>query len=155
PPRPSAAWSTQDCSASPSATSATVPKTVPPRSVSAFSAAATSPAVRAQKPTAAPSSTNASTIARPIPLVPPVTIARLPGRFRSIPAPPCCLPSHGPELGRPLPQFPMHAAEGLGGRQQRLAGLHRHAVVRVHHVGDGHLGDLGQQLVRVHRVQAV
>ena len=78
PPRVSAASETHALSAAPSATSTARPKARTPFSSIALAVAFTSASVRAQKATSAPSSAKQSTIARPIPLVPPVTSARLP-----------------------------------------------------------------------------
>jgi len=55
-----------------------------PRSWSAFSVSEISSALRAQKPTTAPSSRKPATMARPIPRVPPVTRTRLPASWRSM-----------------------------------------------------------------------
>ena len=92
PPSWSALSVTQRRMPSSSATLVACPITVPPRSVSASAAAVTSAAVRAQNPTAAPSARNVSTMARPMPRVPPVTRARSPCKPRST----CRLPSYRP-----------------------------------------------------------
>src|SRR5665811_1070420 len=84
PPNNFAESSTHLDIASASLTSITVPTTVLPLWARAASVPATSPASRAQKATFAPSATNVSTIARPIPLVPPVTNAVLPFICRSM-----------------------------------------------------------------------
>ena len=72
PPIFAAASATQDFRASPSDTSTAAPHTEAP---SRTSSAATASAPRAQNATRAPSATSVSTIARPIPRVPPVTTA--------------------------------------------------------------------------------
>ena len=77
PPKASADLSTQAVRASPSPTSTTDPVTSP-RLLRSLFVAATSPESRAQKPTTAPSSRKAPTIARPMPRVPPVTRTRVP-----------------------------------------------------------------------------
>ena len=77
PPKAAADWSTHAATPSPSATSTTAPGRFP-RPRSASSVAVTSSGARAQKPTTAPSSRKASTMARPMPRVPPVTRTRLP-----------------------------------------------------------------------------
>src|SRR5215217_4969528 len=69
--------STHALRASPSPTSTTDPVTLPRLRSSSF-VLATSPESRAQKPTTAPSSRKAPTMARPMPRVPPVTRTRLP-----------------------------------------------------------------------------
>src|ERR1035437_4559575 len=84
PPNNFAESSTHLDIASASLTSITVPTTVLPLLARAASVAATSPASRAQKATLAPSATNVSTMARPIPLVPPVTNTVLPFICRSM-----------------------------------------------------------------------
>src|SRR5215510_1620551 len=109
----------------------------------------TSAAVRAQNPTAAPSADSTSTIARPIPRVPPVTRARRPCRPRSTSLPPrlnalirwlarrtgpafgaasyrCCLL---PVLRRGLAQPLVHAVVRGRRREQGLGHLRHHAVV--------------------------
>ena len=122
------------------------------RPASAFSVASISPASRAQNSTAAPSATNASTIARPMPRVPPVTSTREPlqlqvhGRFSSR------TQRSGAARPRSSSCSPPYA---VAARQQRLRGLDDGAVVRVDDVGDRRPADLREQLVGVHRVQAV
>ena len=88
PPSAPAASSTHVCMPCPSATSRTWPATLRPCLVNASTVPVTSAAVRAQNPTAAPSADSTSTIARPIPRVPPVTRARRPCRPRSTSLPP-------------------------------------------------------------------
>src|SRR4051795_552495 len=149
PPSRSAAAPTQAVSAPPSRTSSCTPRTPAPRPANAFSASSISAESRAQNSTAAPSSANASTMARPMPLVPPVTSTREPASCRSMRG---LLFSEGSGAGA---QLGVQAAVGRGRGQQRLAGLDDGAVVGVDDVGDGHLGDLREQLVGVHRVQAV
>ena len=85
PPRVSAASTTQALSAAPWRTSRARPNARTPISSTALAVAMTSASVRAQKATSAPSTAKASTIARPMPFVPPVTSARLPCRRRSMP----------------------------------------------------------------------
>src|SRR3954463_7194535 len=151
PPIRSAAASTQPVSAAPSRTSSWTPRTPAPRPASPFSVVSISPASRAQNSTAAPSSANASTIARPMPRVPPVTSTREPVSCRSMSG-----PLRGSQQGRrAAAQLVVQAAVRGGARQQGLAGLHHGGVVRVDHVRDRHLRDLREQLVGVHRVQAV
>src|SRR4051794_2949612 len=151
PPRRSAAAVTHAVSAAPSRTSSCTPRTPAPRPASAFSVSSISPASRAQNSTAAPSSANASTTARPMPLVPPVTSTREPVSCRSME-----ILFSVSEQGRgALPQLGVQAAVGRGRGQQRLPRLDHGAVVGVDDVGDRHLGDLREQLVGVHRVQAV
>jgi hypothetical protein len=87
PPIRPAAASTQPVSAVPSRTSSCTPRTPAPRPASSFSVVSISPASRAQNSTAAPSSANASTIARPMPRVPPVTSTREPVSWRSMGTP--------------------------------------------------------------------
>src|SRR5690349_5536797 len=147
PPSRSAASCTHAVSAGPLRTSSCTPRTPEPRPASAFSVISISAASRAQNSTTAPSSVNASTIARPMPLVPPVTSTREPVSCRSM-----VVLSEGSSAGA---QLGVQAAVGRGRRQQRLGGLDDGAVVRVDDVGDRHLGDLREQLVGVHRVQAV
>src|SRR4051812_18414527 len=150
PPRRSAAASTQDASATPSRTSSWTPRTPAPRPASSFSVVSISPASRAQNSTVAPSSANASTMARPMPRVPPVTSTRESFSCRSMTGLP------GSEQGRrAAAQLVVQAAVRRRRREEGLTGLHHGAVVGVDDVGDRHLGDLRQQLVGVHRVQAV
>src|SRR3954453_1261418 len=151
PPIRSAAASTQPVSAAPSRTSSWTPRTPAPRPASPFSVVSISPASRAQNSTAAPSSANASTTARPMPLVPPVTSTREPVSCRSME-----ILFSVSEQGRgALPQLGVQAAVGRGRGQQRLPRLDHGAVVGVDDVGDRHLGDLREQLVAVHRGQPV
>ena len=88
PPSAPAASSTHFCMPCSSATSRTCPATLRPCLVNASTVSVTSAAVRAETPTAAPSADSASTMARPIPRVPPVTRARRPCRPRSTSLPP-------------------------------------------------------------------
>src|SRR6185436_17340257 len=141
PPSRSAAAATQAASAAPSRTSTLTPRTPPPRPSSAFSVASISPASRAQNSTAAPSSANASTIARPMPRVPPVTSTREPVSCRSMAS------SSDSESGGALPELGVHPVVGGRRGQQRLPCLHDGAVVGVDDVGDRRLRDLRQQLV--------
>src|SRR3954454_20345687 len=151
PPSRSAASSTHAVSPGPLRTSTCTPRTPAPRPARAFSVASISAASRAQNSTAAPSSANASTTARPMPLVPPVTSTREPVSCRSME-----ILFSVSEQGRgALPQLGVQAAVGRGRGQQRLPRLDHGAVVGVDDVGDRHLGDLREQLVGVHRVQAV
>src|SRR6476619_6612364 len=158
PPYDAADPSTQAARASPSPTSTTVPVTSP-RPPSASWVALTSPASRAQNPTVAPSSRNASTTARPMPRVPPVTRTRVPLSCRSMAGPFAGRTgrtgSGRAERGGAGPQVGVQAAERLRGRKQRLRRLDHDAVVGVDDVRDRDLRDLGAQLVGVHRVQAV
>src|SRR6266851_8785404 len=86
-PPSSAALAAIHClSAGPSATSSTLPKAFTPLAFSAETAAATSPSLRAQIETCAPSAAKPSAIARPIPLLPPVTATRFPLSPRSMSA---------------------------------------------------------------------
>src|SRR3954447_10129489 len=150
PPRRPAAASTQDVSAVPSRTSSCTPRTPAPRPASSFSVVSISPASRAQNSTVAPSSANASTMARPMPRVPPVTSTRESFSCRSMTGLP------GSEQGRrAAAQLVVQAAVRRRRREEGLTGLHHGAVVGVDDVGDRHLGDLREQLVGVHRVQAV
>src|SRR3954447_25244509 len=149
PPSRRAAASTQSVSAAPSRTSSCTPCTPPPRPASSFSVDSISPVSRAQNSTAAPSSANASTIARPMPRVPPVTSTREPLSCRS-------MTESVLEQGRCAgAQVVVQPAVGRRRGQQRLAGLDDGGVVGVDHVGDRHLGDLREQLVGVHRVEPV
>jgi hypothetical protein len=84
PPKARAASSTQAFRAAPSPTSSARPNTLMPRPASAWLVASTSAALRAQKATWQPSAASVSTIARPMPLVPPVTTARLLASPRSM-----------------------------------------------------------------------
>ena len=83
PPSSAALSSTHWVRPASSATSTTRPMATRPFLVSTSTASVTSLPVRAQNPTAAPSAPSVSTMARPIPLVPPVTRARRPCRPRS------------------------------------------------------------------------
>src|SRR5690349_22280708 len=137
-----------------SETSTQRPVTKPPRPVISSAARATSAAVRAQNATAAPSSASVSAMARPMPLVPPVTRARNPFSPRST----CYLlvtsgqsnyaervtRCHtGPSrrlaalTGGPgqLAQPPVHALVGVRRGQQALAHLCDPPVIHVHHIG--------------------
>src|SRR5690348_8067678 len=156
-----------------SETSTQRPVTMPPRPVISSAARVTSAAVRAQNATEAPSSASVSAMARPMPLVPPVTRARNPFSPRST----CYLlvtsgqsnyaervtRCHtGPRrlaalAGGPgqLAQPPVHALVGVRRGQQALAHLGDRAVVDVHHVGQRTLTHLGEQLVGVEPVQPV
>src|SRR6185295_6942137 len=158
PPNAAADWPTQAARASPSPTSTTVPVTLP-RPLSASWVALTSPASRAQNPTVAPSSRNASTMARPMPRVPPVTRTRMPLSCRSMAGPfvgkTGRTASEGAERGGAVPQVGVHAPERVRIRQQGLRRLDHDAVVGVDDVRDRDLRDLRAQLVGVHRVQAV
>src|SRR3954464_345849 len=151
PPIRPAAASTQAVSAAPSRTSSWTPRTPAPRPASPFSVVSISPASRAQNSTAAPSSANASTIARPMPRVPPVTSTRAPFSCRSMTG----SPRSSEEGCRAAAQLVVQTAVGRGRRQEGLPCLHHGAVVGVDDVGDRHLGDLREELVGVHRMQAV
>src|SRR5579875_2417614 len=179
PPSSAALPSTHRRMPASSATSTARPTATLPRPVSASAVAVTSRAVRAQNPTAAPSAASASTIARPIPLVPPVTRARSPFRPRSTscllaviaPSPPRfpdgALPdavtrpalhrASGLPAGRGsgLAQMGVHAAVGVRTGQESLGHLGHGAVVGVHDVGQRGLADLGQELVGVQLVEPV
>src|SRR6185503_10473526 len=74
----------QAVNAGPSATSIACPNALTPFAFNDTTAAATSPALRAQIDTSAPSAANRSATARPMPLLPPVTTARLPLSPRSM-----------------------------------------------------------------------
>src|ERR1051325_10807523 len=149
PPSAAAVSATHWRTPSASATSRQRPVTTPPRSVSSTAARATSASVRAQKATEAPSSASVSTMARPMPLVPPVTRARSPFSPRSM-----CFPPLTRGRGQ-LAQPPVHALVRVGRGQQALAHLRDRAVVDVHHVGQRALAHLGEQLVGVELVQTV
>ena len=84
PPSAAALADTHAASAGPSATSSARPKAWTPVAFSAATVASTSSALRAQTETLAPSAAKASATARPMPLVPPVTRARLPLSPRSM-----------------------------------------------------------------------
>ena len=84
PPRCAADSRTQAASASPSATSTSAPCTSYPAPRSSFSAVRTPSADRAQNETVAPSAASASTTARPMPRLPPVTSAVRPLSWRSM-----------------------------------------------------------------------
>ena len=88
PPSASTAEVTKRFSASPSATSTASATTLEPRASRSFFASSTPSFVRAQIATLAPSSANRPAMARPMPRLPPVTIAFSPFRPRSIPTPP-------------------------------------------------------------------
>src|SRR5215469_2281266 len=181
PPNPAAVSPTHCRTPAWSETSTQRPVTMPPRPVISSAARATSSAVRAQNATAAPSPASVSTMARPMPLVPPVTRARNPFSPRStcyllatrrtnriipdeasaeVPGPPgrlagrllAALAAGG--LGQPA-QPPVHALVGVRRGQQALAYLRDRAVVDVHHVGQRALAHLGEQLVGVEPVQPV
>src|SRR4029077_9676822 len=132
-----------------SETSTQRPVTMTPRPAISSAARVTSAAVRAQNATEAPSSASVSAMARPMPLVPPVTRARNPFSPRSMCFPPLTL---GPGQ---LAQPPVHALVGVRRGQQALAHLRDRAVVDVHHVGQRTLTHLGEQLVGVEPVQPV
>src|SRR3954447_3592071 len=151
PPRRPAAASTQELSATPSCTSSWTPRTPAPRPASSFSVVSISPASRAQNSTTAPSSANAATMARPMPRVPPVTSTRAPFSCRSMTG----SPRSSEEGCRAAAQLVVQTAVGRGRRQEGLPCLHHGAVVGVDDVGDRHLGDLREELVGVHRMQAV
>ena len=78
PPKSAADLATHALRLSALPTSATEPITLLPDADMALAASATSAAFRAQNATLAPSLANVSAIARPMPLVPPVTSARKP-----------------------------------------------------------------------------
>src|SRR5262245_54257281 len=84
PPSACALPLTQPASAAGSATSTAAPYALTPFAFSEATAAPTSSALRAQIETFAPSAAKPSAIARPMPLLPPVTSARLPLSPRSI-----------------------------------------------------------------------
>src|SRR3954464_4462428 len=84
PPNSRAAPSIQSFSAAGSATSSPLPHDFIPFAASALTTLPTSSALRAQIATLAPSSANNSAIARPMPLLPPVTSAVFPFSPRSI-----------------------------------------------------------------------
>ena len=84
PPSALAEASIQPFSAAGSPTSKPWPNALTPVPSIAFTAAVTSPALRAQIETFAPSAAKPSAIARPMPFVPPVTRAFLPLRNRSM-----------------------------------------------------------------------
>jgi hypothetical protein len=84
PPRAAAASATQASSAALSATSTALPCAVTPLARRLASVASISPWLRAQVETCAPSSARMSAQRRPMPLLPPVTIARLPLSPRSM-----------------------------------------------------------------------
>src|SRR5690349_5737204 len=156
-----------------SETSTQRPVTTPPRAVISSAARSTSAVVRAQNATAAPSSASVSTMARPMPLVPPVTRARSPLSPRSTAASSPLKDTNYPEraarcrigplyrlaglTGGPgqLAQPPVHAVVGVRRGQQALAYLRDRAVVDVHHIGQRALAHLGEQLVGVELVQPV
>src|SRR3954454_12241534 len=148
PPIRSAAAPTQPVRAAPSRTSSCTPVAAPP---SAFSVASISAASRAQNSTTAPSSPNASPSPRPIPRVPPVTSTREPFSCRSMAG----SPSGSVKGRRAAAQLVVQSAIGRRRRQQGLAGREDGAVVRVHDVRERSLRHLREQLVGIHRVQAV
>src|SRR5262245_4241514 len=78
PPSSAALDVTHAVKAGPSATSSARPNALTPFACNEAIAAATSSTLRAQMETCAPSAANLSAIARPIPLLPPVTTARFP-----------------------------------------------------------------------------
>ena len=84
PPKSAADLATHALRLSALPTSATEPITLLPEADMALAASATSVALRAQKATFAPSLANVSAMARPMPLVPPVTSARKPLSCMSI-----------------------------------------------------------------------
>src|SRR5712671_7975268 len=84
PPNSAAAPSIQPFSAAGSATSIALPHALTPFSERLLTTLPTSSALRAQIATLAPSSANSSAIARPMPLLPPVTSTLLPFNPRSI-----------------------------------------------------------------------
>src|SRR5258706_9682707 len=88
PPSSPAAASTHCFNAAGSATSIAPPHDLTPFVANAFTTLPTSSALRAQMATLAPSSAKSSAIARPMPLLPPVTSALLPFNPRSMIASP-------------------------------------------------------------------
>src|SRR4249919_3849652 len=84
PPSAFAPAATQAVSAGPSATSRAWPNAFTPLALSAATVASTSAALRAQIDTLAPSAAKPSAMARPIPLLPPVTATFLPFNPRSM-----------------------------------------------------------------------
>ena len=84
PPSAFAAPVAQAFRASPSPTSATLPTILTPCLARSLIARSTSSALRAQKATFTPSAASVSTMARPMPLVPPVTTAFSPFNPRSM-----------------------------------------------------------------------
>src|SRR3954447_17242214 len=150
PPNASADSSTHAASPSPSPTSRTVPVTLP-RSRRASWVAATSSALRAQKPTVAPSSRKVSTMALPMPRVPPVTRTRVPLSCRSMGLD----LSGGAERTGAAEEVGVDAAERVGMGEEGLGRLHDHAVVGVHDVRDRDLRNLRAELVGIHDVEAV
>src|SRR3954452_4676261 len=84
PPSSPAAVSIHCFSAGASATSIAAPHDLTPFAASAFTALPTSSGLRAQMATLAPSAAKSSAIARPMPLLPPVTSAFLPFNPRSM-----------------------------------------------------------------------
>src|SRR3954453_4729791 len=132
PPSAWAASATQASSAALSATCTALPGAVPRFARSPPTVASTSPALRAQIETWAPSSANRSAQRRPMPLLPPVTMARLPLRPRSM-------------------VFSRLA------RSAEVALQHRGAqrVIRVDHVAQPHPAGLGQEEVGLQLVPAV
>src|SRR4051794_37768619 len=84
PPSSCAAWSTNPVRAAESVTSKASVYTVTPRSRSSAATCSRVSAPRAHSATDAPSSANASAMARPIPRLPPVTSARLPFSCKSM-----------------------------------------------------------------------
>src|SRR5258708_2272000 len=118
---------TQLCSAVPSVTSTPAPSALlAPLSMSAaavFSAAAAS---RAQIATSAPSAASVRAMARPIPFVPPVTIAFMPLSCKS-----------------------MFLFSSSGGRQVFLADGGAHRILRVHEIAEAHLSTLAQHHVGI------
>ncbi len=84
PPSAAALLATQSANAPPSATSSEVPMTLRSGPASASWVDCTASASRAQNATDAPSARSSSTMARPMPRVPPVTSALRPFRCRSM-----------------------------------------------------------------------
>src|SRR6202047_4376265 len=84
PPSSAAAASTHCFNAGGSATSIAPPDVLTPFAAKAFTPLPTSSALRAQMAALAPSSANSSAIARPMPLLPPVTSTLLPFNPRSM-----------------------------------------------------------------------
>ena len=95
PPNSSATSSTHWRTAGPSPTSSARPEARTPVAPSAATAASTSASVRAQIATSEPSAASSFAIARPIPLVPPVTSDFLPFKPRSMSHPLLCGAAQG------------------------------------------------------------
>src|SRR5271166_6063043 len=130
PPSPLALSATKRSSAALSATSRASPKAPTPLALRLATAAFTSSAFRAQIATLAPSSAKISAARRPIPFVPPVTMARRPFKPRS-------------------------TFSSLSRRQILFQDRSAQSVFGIDHVPDAHAPGLGQQEIGFDVVEAV